>query len=285
MAARRARLDAELVRRGLAPSRAAAQELIAAGAVRVGGAVADKPARQVSPAEPVTVVPTEPRYASRGGLKLAGALDDLGLDVTGRHALDAGAAHGGFTDVLLRRGVASVVAVDVAYGQLAWHLRTDERVTVLERTNVRHLTADLVPGPPPDLVVGDLSFISLTKVLPALVAVAGSAATFLPMVKPQFEVGPDRVGSGGVVRRPEDWRDALSTVVRAAAAEGLVLLGAVPSRTPGPAGNLEFFLHLVRRGPTDPAPDGAAVDAVLDRAVTAATAIARSRSRSEPRTP
>ena len=242
MAPRR-RLDAELVRRGLAPSRAAAQALIEQGGVVVRGAPAGKATTMVDPADALEVVAGGPAWASRGAHKLVGALDAFHLDVVGRRCLDAGASTGGFTDVLLQRGAAHVTAVDVGYGQLAWRLRSDQRVEVRDRTNVRHLA----PGdidPPRDLVVADLSLICLTGVLPALRAVAADDADLLPMVKPQFEVGPDRVGSGGVVRDPIAWADALRGVVDVAAGLGLVLRGAVPSKLPGPAGNVEFFLHL-----------------------------------------
>ncbi len=254
MAGRRARLDAELVRRELAPSRTAARALIDAGDVRVEGVAVPKPASQVAPDQAIEVVASGPRWASRGGLKLDGALEDLGVDVTGAVALDAGAAHGGFTDVLLHRGAAAVVAVDVAYGQLAWHLRTDPRVLLLERTNVRDLAPADLDGHVPDLVVADLSFISLAKVLDALTAVITPGAVLLPMVKPQFEAGRTRVGRGGVVRDPDVWADVLTAVAEAAQARGMRLLGAAPSRAPGPAGNVEFFLHLVRgQPPSDPA--------------------------------
>ena len=201
---RRARLDAELVRRGLARSREQAAELVHAGRVRVAGSTATKPATAVDPATPVLVEerPDQPDYASRGGHKLAGALDALpALLVEGRRALDAGASTGGFTDVLLRRGAREVVAVDVGYGQLAWSLRTDERVTVHDRTNVRELTPEAIGGPV-ELTVADLSFIPLTLVLPALAACTAPEGDLLPMVKPQFEVGKERVGAGGVVRDP-----------------------------------------------------------------------------------
>ena len=260
MAARR-RLDAELVRRRLAASRAQAQQLIADGRVTVGGAVAAKAATLVDPADPLELTPAaEEPYASRGGHKLAGALDALAMDVAGRTALDAGAAHGGFTDVLLRRGATRVIAVDVAYGQLDWRLRSDPRVVVLERTNVRHLQPADVPPPVPDLVVGDLSFISLTLVLPALVAVAHRDADFLVMVKPQFEAGRAAVGKGGVVRDPDVWREAVERVVAAAGALGLGLGGACASPLPGPSGNIEFFVHL-RRG------SAGAADSLLDIAI------------------
>jgi 23S rRNA (cytidine1920-2'-O)/16S rRNA (cytidine1409-2'-O)-methyltransferase len=250
---RRARLDAELVRRGLARSREHAAELIAAGAVRVSGQVASKPATGVEPATPVLVIDdgNDPGYASRGGHKLAGTLEAFapdGLTVAGKRCLDAGASTGGFTDVLLRSGAASVVAVDVGYGQLAWALRTDERVSVLDRTNVRTLTPEAIGGPV-DVVVADLSFISLKLVLPALAACASPDADLLPMVKPQFEVGRERLGSGGVVRDPEHRADAVLDVAAAAATHGLGVAGVVASSLPGPSGNVEFFLWLRRSAP------------------------------------
>jgi 23S rRNA (cytidine1920-2'-O)/16S rRNA (cytidine1409-2'-O)-methyltransferase len=218
--------------------------------------VATKPATQVDPAAPIVLAPPDddapPDYASRGGHKLAGALDHFattgGLAVAGRRALDAGASTGGFTDVLLRRGVAHVVAVDVGYGQLAWHLRQDPRVTVLERTNIRHLTPEQV-APPPDLVVADLSFISLRLILPALVAVSTGDTDHVLMVKPQFEVGRERLGSGGVVRDPRARADAVRQVADAAQAEGLGTRGVVASPLPGPSGNVEYFLWLHREAP------------------------------------
>ena len=246
MATRR-RLDAELVRRGDAASRTQAQRLISDGLVTVGGTTATKPATMVDPADAIVVVePSEASYASRAGHKLAGALDQLGLDVSGRFALDAGAAHGGFTDVLLRRGAAQVVAVDVAYGQLEWRLRQDPRVVALERTNVRTLTSDVIPEPPPDLVVADLSFISLSLVLPALVAVAADDADLALMVKPQFEAGRKAVGRGGVVRDPDAWSSAVLAVIRTADSLGLGVAGVCVSPLPGPSGNIEFFVHLRR---------------------------------------
>jgi 23S rRNA (cytidine1920-2'-O)/16S rRNA (cytidine1409-2'-O)-methyltransferase len=244
MAARRARLDAELVRRGLAASRTEAQRLVADGQVTVDGTVAAKPATMVGAGAALALRGAGRRWASRGGDKLAGALAALDIDPSGRWCLDAGASTGGFTDVLLQGGARRVVAVDVGYGQLDWRLRTDERVEVRERTNVRHLQPGDLPPPPPDLVVADLSFISLRLVLPALRAVADPWADHVLLVKPQFEAGPDRVGAGGVVRDPEVWRDALEAVQAAAAVEGLGLAGAAVSPLPGPAGNVEFFLHL-----------------------------------------
>ena len=234
----RSRLDAELVRRGLARSREQAAELIAAGRVAVAGQTAAKPATQVSRDAPVTVSSggDGPEYVSRGGHKLAGALAAFsGLAVAGRRCLDAGASTGGFTDVLLRAGAAHVVAVDVGYGQLAWRLRTDPRVTVLDRVNVRALEPSAV-APPPQVVVADLSFISLTLVLPALVACAAPDADFALMVKPQFEVGKGRVGAGGVVRDPADRAAAVRGVCDAAAGRGLGVLRRDRQPAAGPGG-------------------------------------------------
>ena len=242
--AMRRRLDLELVRRGLTESRARAQEAIDAGLVLVSGARADRAGRLVSPDEPVHLEGPPSRFVSRGGEKLAAALERFAVDVAGRRALDAGASTGGFTDCLLQRGVASVVAVDVGTGQLAWSLRNDPRVTVRERCNARHLTMADVGGAPVGLVVGDLSFISLRLVLPALTACARPDADLLPMVKPQFEVGRDRLGAGGVVRDPEHRIQAVLEVGRAAASLGWGTAGVVASPLPGPAGNVEFFLWL-----------------------------------------
>ena len=252
----RRRLDAELVRRGLARSREHAAELVSSGRVLVAGQAAGKTATQVGQDEPIAVRDADagPGYASRGGGKLAGALAAFaGLPVAGRRCLDAGASTGGFTDVLLRAGAAQVVAVDVGYGQLAWALRSDERVTVLDRVNVRHLQPGQV-APPPGLVTADLSFISLSLVLPALAAAAAPDADFVLLVKPQFEVGKGRVGAGGVVRDPALRAGAVTSVAAAAARCGLGVAGITASPLPGPAGNVEYFLWL-RRGapPLDPA--------------------------------
>ena len=248
----RRRLDAELVRRGLARSRGEAADLVSGGRVTVGGVVAAKPASQVDEAAPISVTEAEgPRYASRGAAKLLGALEAFaprGLGVEGRRCLDAGASTGGFTDVLLRSGAGEVVAVDVGYGQLAWSLRNDPRVLVRDRTNVRDLTCDLTVGPV-DLVVADLSFISLRVVLPALIGVCTDDADLLLMVKPQFEVGKDRLPSGGVVRDRSLRRDAVLGVGEAAAPLGLGAKGVVASPLPGPAGNVEYFLWLHRGAP------------------------------------
>jgi 23S rRNA (cytidine1920-2'-O)/16S rRNA (cytidine1409-2'-O)-methyltransferase len=248
LTAPRARLDAELVRRGLARSREQAGELVAAGRVAVAGRRAAKPATQVARDAPITVKDTGDRsYVSRGGHKLAGALQAFsGLVVAGRQCLDAGASAGGFTDVLLRAGAAHVVAADVGYGQLAWSLRTDPRVTVMDRVNVRTI-GPLTPAP--DLVVADLSFISLTLVLPALVACATPDADFVLLVKPQFEVGRDRVGTGGVVRDTTDRSAAVQKVTGAAAELGLGVQGITASPLPGPAGNVEYFVWLHRGAP------------------------------------
>jgi len=197
----------------------------------------------VTQADALSVTTGSLPFVSRGGAKLNDAFDDLEVAVEGRLWLDAGASTGGFTDRLLQGGATKVIAADVGYGQLDWTLRNDPRVVVLERTNVRNLSPGDLPFAP-DGVVADLSFISLTVVLPALVRLATPAADFVLLVKPQFEVGRDKVGKGGVVRDPDLWRGALASVVEAAAREGLGLAGATPSRHPGPAGNREFFVHL-----------------------------------------
>ena len=252
MPPRRLRLDAELVRRGLARSREHAAELVSAGRVSVSGAPATKPATQITTDVAIVVAddPDRPDYVSRGGHKLAGALEafgPLGLAVAGRRCLDAGASTGGFTDVLLRAGASEVVAVDVGYGQLAWSLRSDERVTVHDRTNVREITPELVGGPV-DVVVGDLSFISLALVLAPLVAVTRADGDLVLMVKPQFEVGKDRVGKGGVVRDLALRAEAVRSVAARAAELGWGARAVARSPLPGPSGNVEFFLWL-RQGP------------------------------------
>ncbi|MGN6606600.1 MAG: TlyA family RNA methyltransferase [Jatrophihabitans sp.] len=248
--ARRQRLDAELVRRGLARSREQAVELIAAGRVHVRGVAASKAATAVDPDTPLVVRADsdDPGFASRGGHKLAGALAALpDVRVAGRRCLDAGASTGGFTDVLLRGGARQVVAVDVGYGQLAWSLRSDERVVVHDRTNVRSLTPEAIDGTV-ELTVADLSFISLRLVLPALVACTDPDGDLLPMVKPQFEVGRERLGSGGVVRDPAARADAVCAVAAAAAELGRPVTAVVRSPLPGPSGNVEFFVWLRRSG-------------------------------------
>jgi 23S rRNA (cytidine1920-2'-O)/16S rRNA (cytidine1409-2'-O)-methyltransferase len=257
---RRLRLDAELVRRQLARSREQAVELIEAGRVQVRGTTAAKAATGVDHDTPIRVVSDvdDPGYASRGAHKLLGALEVFTeIDVTGRRCLDAGASTGGFTDVLLRRGAAEVVAVDVGYGQLVWALQSDPRVVVHDRTNVRTLSPEQIGGPV-SLTVADLSFISLGLVLPAL---AGCTTDdMVPMVKPQFEVGRDRLGKGGVVRDPGHRADAVLAVARSALQLGWGTAGVARSPLPGPSGNVEFFLWLRR--------DAGPVDAELVDAVT-----------------
>lgn len=247
MAARR-RLDAELVRRGIARSRAHAAELIADGRITVNKLKATKPATNVNPADPIEHVGDRHDFVSRGAHKLQGALEDfsgLGVDARSRACLDAGASTGGFTDVLLRHGADRVAAVDVGYGQLAWRLRNDERVDVYERTNIRDLTPDCIGGRV-TLTVGDLSFISLALVLPALSACTADDGFILPMVKPQFEVGKEQVGAKGVVRNPQLRADAVVSVKLAALKLGWHVADVVASRLPGPAGNVEFFCALQR---------------------------------------
>ncbi|RYU13032.1 TlyA family RNA methyltransferase [Nocardioides iriomotensis] len=269
MPPRRLRLDAELVRRGLARSREHASELIADKRVKVAGVVATKPATGVTTDVALVVLDRDdgPDYVSRGGHKLAGALDafaPLGLSVEGRRCLDAGASTGGFTDVLLRRGAAEVVAVDVGHGQLAWSLQQDDRVAVHDRTNIRDLTLDLI-GDPVDVVVGDLSFISLRLVLDALLGVTDPDGDLALMVKPQFEVGKDKVGKGGVVRDVGLRAAAVVSVLDAAAERGWGARAVTTSPLPGPSGNVEFFLWL-RRGPGTVA--AAAVDDEVRRTAT-----------------
>ena len=229
--------------------------------MKVAGAVATKPATAVDAATAVLVEEQEgEQWVSRGAHKLLGALEAFDYDPAGKRALDAGASTGGFTDVLLRRGASHVVAVDVGYGLIAWSLRTDERVTLVERVNARNLEPEQV-GEPVDLVVADLSFIPLGLVLPALVRCAKPGADFLPMVKPQFEVGKENLPSGGVVRDPAARAATVRKVAQQAAELGLGVRGVVASPLPGPSGNVEFFLWL-RAG----APE--LVDADLLRAVT-----------------
>jgi 23S rRNA (cytidine1920-2'-O)/16S rRNA (cytidine1409-2'-O)-methyltransferase len=243
----RVRLDTLLAERGLFPSRARAAASVLAGEVRLGtgGERAAKPGQMVA-TDVAIAVDEAPRYVSRGGIKLANALDALGLDVAGRRALDAGASTGGFTDVLLQRGAEHVVAVDVAYGELDWGLRNDDRVTVMERTNARALQPADLPYAP-DLLVADLSFISLRKVLPALLGAMAPSFDALVMVKPQFEVGRERVG-GGVVRDPADRRWALVAVGTAAQELGASVLAFASSGLPGPKGNQESFAWLAEGG-------------------------------------
>lgn len=259
MAPGRRRLDAELVRRKIARSREQAQAWIKEGRVEVAGFTATKPATVVEPGVSIKVnVSEEDEWASRGAHKLLGALEVFGrsgLSVDKRKALDAGASTGGFTDVLLKRGAREVVAVDVGYGQLVWRLQNDPRVRVLDRTNIRNLTPEMTGGPA-ELMVGDLSFISLKLVLPAIVECLTEGADLLPMVKPQFEVGKDRLGSGGVVRSLELRAEVTSDVAQYAQSLGLSLRGVTASPLPGPSGNVEYFLWLVKDGSaTAPSPE------------------------------
>lgn len=246
------RLDAELVRRKIARSREHASELIKNGLVTVNGMAATKPATAVTGDVSIRVADDadDGNWASRGAHKLLGALEAFepeGLTLKGRRIIDAGASTGGFTDVCLRREAAEVIAVDVGYGQLIWRLRDDARVRVLDRTNVRTLTPEAIGGPA-DVMVGDLSFISLRLVLPALAECLVDGADLLPMVKPQFEVGKDRLGSGGVVRSPELRAEVVGDVARAARELGLSTRAVVASPLPGPSGNVEYFLWLVKDG-------------------------------------
>jgi len=266
----RVRLDSALVRQGLARSRRHAGELIAAGHVRVDGTPREKSSTAVEPGQVLTLAQRPgavPAYASRAGYKLAGALDALGAAgprVAGRVCLDAGASTGGFTDVLLRRGAAHVLAVDVGHDQLVPELRADRRVTVREGVNVRHLRAAEF-DPAPELVVGDLSFISLTLVLPALQAASAPGADLLLLVKPQFEVGRELLGTGGVVRSPALRAGAVRAVAAAATDLGLATRAVVASALPGPSGNVEYFIWLV---PATGAP-GSDVALLVEHAVTA----------------
>ena len=243
------RLDQELVRRGLARSREIAIELINSGSVLVDHVPALKPDRRVNNEVSIVIETEVDHYVSRGAHKLISALDEWSkINVENQICLDAGSSTGGFSQVLLERKAAKVFCVDVGYGQLAWELRQDERVTVLDRTNIRHLTGDMV-GEAIDLVVADLSFISLTLVLPALAAVSKAEADFVLMVKPQFEVGREKLGAGGVVRDPALRKAAVIEVAESAYDVGLGTLGISASPLPGPAGNVEYFLWLRRGAP------------------------------------
>ena len=244
----RVRLDSLLAERGLFESRTRAAAAVIAGQVHLGAGRrrAEKPGQMVD-AEIELEVDGPPPYVSRGGVKLANALDALGIDPASRRALDVGASTGGFTDCLLQRGAAHVIALDVAYGELDYRLRADERVTVIERTNARAITAGELPYRP-DLVVIDVSFISLRKVLPAVLATTADGFDCLAMVKPQFEVGRERIGKGGVVKDPELRREVVNEVAAAAREAGAAVLGSAPSALPGPSGNKETFLWLAEGG-------------------------------------
>jgi 23S rRNA (cytidine1920-2'-O)/16S rRNA (cytidine1409-2'-O)-methyltransferase len=239
----RERLDVTLVARGLAPSRERARALILAGKVQVAGQLAQKAGTLVGPDDEVTLRGEDHPYVSRGALKLVHALDHFAVDPTGLVALDVGASTGGFTDVLLRRGARRVIAVDVGYGQLAWSLRQDPRVVVLERENIRHLDPARLPEPP-ELAVIDTSFISLTLVLPKVQSLLGPGRTIIALIKPQFEVGKGEVGKGGVVRDPAKRQAAVDKIVAFSGANGMMSLGVVESPIQGPAGNTELLIHL-----------------------------------------
>jgi 23S rRNA (cytidine1920-2'-O)/16S rRNA (cytidine1409-2'-O)-methyltransferase len=262
---RRARIDVELVRRGLARSRQQAAELIGAGKVHINGLPAVKPGTAVAVTAALTVADDGGRtWVSRGAHKLIGALDAFGIPVAGRRCLDAGASTGGFTEVLLDRGAAEVVAADVGYGQLAWSLRCDPRVIVVERTNARDLLPEAIGGRV-DLVVADLSFISLATVLPALAGCASPDADIVPMVKPQFEVGKGQVGPGGVVHDPMLRADSVLAVAQRAGELGWHTVDVTASPLPGPSGNVEYFLWL--RAQTDRPLAGAGLVDAIQRAV------------------
>ncbi|MGD9763928.1 MAG: TlyA family RNA methyltransferase [Candidatus Binatia bacterium] len=241
------RIDKLLVVRGYVASRDRARRLIMAGAVRVGDAVVDKPGALVDAEAPLAVDAGDIPYASRGGLKLAGALAELGISVQDRLVLDVGASTGGFTDCALQGGARGVIAVDVGYGQLAWALRQDPRVTVFDRCNIRHLEPDRLPERP-DLAVIDVSFISLMLVLPKMVELLAPGAPIVALVKPQFEVGKGQVGRGGVVRDPALHAAAVDRVRACAEALGMAVLGQCPSPILGTKGNREFFLALRNPG-------------------------------------
>jgi 23S rRNA (cytidine1920-2'-O)/16S rRNA (cytidine1409-2'-O)-methyltransferase len=251
----RSRLDLEMARRGLAGSREGAQRLIMAGRVRVNSRPAEKPDLKVDDSSEIAVVGSTNEYVSRGGYKLAAALDQFGIVVNGRDALDVGASTGGstggFTDVLLQRGAARVIAIDVGYGQLADRIRRDTRVTVIDRTNIRYVTPASLPYRP-DLAVIDVSFISLKLVLPAVIQIIAVPADIVALVKPQFEVGKGKVGRGGIVRDDKLRAMALEEVVAFATSIGLGSNGTIESPITGAAGNREFLAHFRRpSGSTD----------------------------------
>ena len=244
MAEGRVRLDQVLVAQGLVPSRQRAQVMVRAGLVRVAGAVAERPDQMVDPSVSIRLDHAK-AYVSRGGDKLAAALEAFGIDPAGRVCLDVGASTGGFTDILLQRGAARVMAVDVGYGQLAWSLRQDPRVTVLERVNIRHLERLPIPA---NLAVIDVSFISLRLVLPRVRDLLSPPAEVVALVKPQFEVGKGAVGKGGIVRDPEQHRRVLSELRQFAEESGYEVAAEIPSPILGAKGNREFLLHLRRNG-------------------------------------
>jgi 23S rRNA (cytidine1920-2'-O)/16S rRNA (cytidine1409-2'-O)-methyltransferase len=267
----RRRLDVELVRRGLVGSREQAQAAVAAGDVLVGGAVAEKPSRLVHPADPVTLAGPPPRFVSRGGLKLDAALERFAIDVGGRRALDAGASTGGFTDCLLQHGAATVVAVDVGRGQLHERLAADARVDSRERTNIRHLTLDQVGGSPFEVIVADLSFISLRTVAPVLVnSLSAPGADIVTLIKPQFEAGRQAASIGrGVIRDPAVWSQTLLSVIGALIDQGAAMMGLMVSPLTGADGNVEFLAHLRAHAHRTPGNPEDLVDAVVAEATAA----------------
>ncbi len=253
----RHRADTLLAERGLAPSRTAAAASVRAGRVRLGrdGAAVEKPSELVDEKAELVVEEGE-EFVSRGGIKLKNALDELPVEVEGRQCLDVGASTGGFTDCLLQRGAARVIAVDVGYGQLDWRLRQDSRVLVMERLNARALGDSYLPFRP-DLITVDVSFISLAMLIAPIVATAAEEFDLLGLVKPQFELGKEKVGKGGVVRDAPDRRDAIRKVAEAVEKEGLVVRGLASSGLPGPKGNRETFVWASRSG------EGIDLDAAL----------------------
>jgi 23S rRNA (cytidine1920-2'-O)/16S rRNA (cytidine1409-2'-O)-methyltransferase len=257
---RRPRLDALVVERGLAETRARAQAIILGGGITVDGVVTTKPGTPVSADAVVSLVSDPMPYVSRGGLKLEHGLDSFDLHIEGAVAMDVGASTGGFTDVLLKRGATRVYAIDVGYGQLAWELRNDPRVVVMERTNIRH-----VESLPEEIqfAVVDVSFISLRIVLPSFSPLLAERADVVALIKPQFEAGRGQVGKGGVVRDPLVWQRVLADVLSAASASGWSIAGLERSPILGPAGNVEFLVHL-RRGSETPVYD---VPAAIQRVV------------------
>jgi 23S rRNA (cytidine1920-2'-O)/16S rRNA (cytidine1409-2'-O)-methyltransferase len=256
----RRRVDRELVRRGLVTSREEAQRVIELRRVQVDGAPVRKPSTLVLPDQRLVVGGPPPRFVSRGGEKLQGAVDRFGLDLAGAVVLDAGISTGGFADCVLQAGAARVIGFDVGYGQLAERLRRDDRVAVQERTNVRSLTLEHLGGAPVDVLVADLSFISLTTVLPVLLPLVRPDGASVVLVKPQFEVGRERVGRGGIVRDAAARADALRKVAGAAAEAGWPFAGLIPSPIRGSGGNVEFLALLRRDG------DPALVDTLVARA-------------------
>lgn len=245
MSMKKERIDKLLVDRGLVQSRERARALIMAGEVVVADHVAEKPGQMVPVEAEIRLKGEQLPFVSRGGLKLQKALDDFGVDVTGLIALDVGASTGGFTDCLLQRGAAKVLAVDVGYGQLAWQLRQDERVVNLEKTNIRYLTSDRLPAVP-DIAVIDASFISLAKVLPATMALLRDGGSIIALIKPQFEVGRGEVGKGGVVRDAEKHREVIATIKLLAESLGLEVKGITESPVLGQKGNREFLILMAK---------------------------------------